>query len=106
MRRAGLGFDAVLERKRYHIGQVILALRIAVRKFREPAGEPLARQQHDAGVDLADAPLFLGRVFFLDDCRDPVLGIAHDAAVTVRVIEFSGQNLQALTGAGGQCTST
>jgi hypothetical protein len=50
-----------------HVGQVVLALGVAVVQPRQPAFEQAGRHGHDAAVDLVDLALGLGGVLLLDD---------------------------------------
>ena len=69
--------NAIGERELHHVGQVILFLRVVVRKARKPAAKPRRRQRHQSGVDFAYAPLVVGRVFFFDDAADGAFRIAR-----------------------------
>ena len=75
-----------------HVGEVVLALRVVVGQVRQPALQRGGFGGDDAGVDDADAALFLVGVLLLDDGADAAFGIAHDAAVAGGVREFGDQH--------------
>jgi hypothetical protein len=49
------------------VGQVVLALGIAVAQGRQPARQRVGGRDEDAGVDLADRTLGIVGILFLDD---------------------------------------
>ena len=65
-----------------HVGEVVLALRVVVAQRRQPGAQRIGISGDDAGVDDADAALFVAGILLFDDARDVALGIADDAAVT------------------------
>ena len=54
------------------------------------------RQRQNAGVAFGDRALGFVGVFLLDDGRDLASGIADDAAVAGRVVQFNGEQAQLL----------
>ena len=100
--RGGLGRDdrdTVGHRHRDHIGQVVLALGVAVVQSRQPVAKATRRRRHRTGVDLADGALRLARVLVLDDRSDRRAARArtpHDAAVAARVVEVDGEQCEPL----------
>ncbi len=67
-----------------HVGQVVLALRIAVGKRRQPLLQPRRRRHQDARVHFVDRAFGGCRVALLDDAHDLAAGITDDAAVARR----------------------
>ncbi len=87
------------------VGEVVLALGIAVVQPGQPALEQAGGHGHHAAVDFADFALRLGRVLVLDDGHDltaPLFRGADDAPVARGVVELDGQQREPLAGAGRQ----
>jgi len=87
------GFDrhALTHRHGDGIGQVVLALRVVVLQLAQPARELGAGCDENAGIDFTDLTLGIGGIFLLHNALDSPIGTAHDAPVTGRVGEFSGE---------------
>ncbi|MNV03859.1 hypothetical protein D3C71_941420 [compost metagenome] len=90
-----LGRRVIAGRRGKDVGQVILALRVRIGELRQPTAQCRGFGGDDAGIDGADAALFVGGVFLLDDRADLALGIAHDAPVAGRVGNLGHQHGQA-----------
>ena len=86
----------VAHRHRNDIGEVVLALRIAVLEFAEPAAQPLHRHRHDTGVALSDLAFARGGILLLDNAADFAARIAHDATVARRILEHDREQAHGL----------
>ena len=85
----------------HHLGQVVLALGVAIVQARQPAFE-LARWRHQhAAVNLGQLALGFAGVLVLDDGAHATVSSTHDASVAVRVYHLQRQQGQTLAGAGG-----
>ena len=82
---------AVGGREAHEIREVVLLLGVVVLQGVEPGVKTGRREHHDAGVDLPDQALLVGRILFLDDGRYDALGVSHDAAVALRIVHFNGE---------------
>ena len=71
-----------------HVGQVVLARPVLVLELEQRRPELASAEDIDAGVDLRDRALLIGRVFFLDDVAEHAVASPHNAAVAVRVIQI------------------
>ena len=80
---------ALVHGERDDVGEVVLLLRILGADLAEPAGEALAVQRHEAGVDFANGALGVRRILLFDDALDVAIGAAHDAAIPLRISHFS-----------------
>ena len=90
--------NAFGDRTCYHVGQVVLLLRVVVGEAGEPAAQPMRGRNQDARVDFAQGAFSGRRVLFLDD--PPHLATAaDDAAVAVRIV---GQHSQQRDVAAGR----
>ncbi|MNL22593.1 hypothetical protein D3C87_1439450 [compost metagenome] len=74
-----------------HVGQVVLALRIVVRQTAHPVSQTIGRDSKNAGVAFSNCALRFAGIFVLNDCGHLTVDIAHDAAVTGRVIQLDGE---------------
>ncbi|CAM5332265.1 hypothetical protein SSTU70S_01069 [Stutzerimonas stutzeri] len=83
--------QTVRDRHRDHVGQVVLALCIAVGQAAQPFTDPRARYGEDAGIAFADRPLRGAGILVLDDGLHLALHVAHDAAVTGRIGKLDGE---------------
>ena len=93
--RERLDEPAVAAQERQDVGQVELALRVVAPEPLERAQQRAAVEQVQAGVDLADRELLLGRVaggLRLDHALDAPLGVADDAPVAGRVLELHARD--------------
>ena len=91
-----IGFDAVhlcaiVDRHRYDVGQVVLALGIVVTEIREPRAQLVGGTDQHAGVDLTDG-FFLGPGVLLLDDAVYATALPDDASVARRVIHVDGQD--------------
>ena len=89
--RAGLDGPAGGEQGRQDVGQVELALGVVLLEAAQRCEQRGAVEHVQAGVDLADRELGLGRVtggLRLDDALDVAVGAAEHAAVAARVLEL------------------
>ncbi len=89
--RAGLDGPAGGEQGRQDVGQVELALGVVLLEAAQRCEQRAAVEHVQAGVDLADRELGLGRVaggLRLDDALDVAVGAAEHAAVAARVLEL------------------
>src|SRR5690606_17157850 len=75
-----------------NVGQVQLALGVVGGQAGETVGEHRGVEGVDTRVDLGDGPLGLVGVLVLDDAGDGAPGVAHDAAVTGRVVDHRGEH--------------
>ena len=91
-------FYAIGHGHAHHIGQVELALRIAVIQPRQPAFERARRGRHDAAVDLGHRALRLAGVFVLDDGLHRVT-LAQHPPIPAGVGEMDGEQSQPLPAA-------
>src|SRR5207247_11209897 len=71
--------------ERHQVGEVILLLRIVIADLRQPWREPPRAQAKKTGIDLADGELARRGVLLLDDARDALRTVAHDAAIARRL---------------------
>ena len=95
---AGLGrtnLHLIRHRGGNDVGEVILFLRILVLQSREPGLKARGRQHHDAGIDFTQRPFGRGCIIFLDDALD-LAAAAHDAAITMRIVEFEREQRESL----------
>ena len=83
---------AVFTHDAEHVGQVHLALCVIGRYAGKRGTQFVRRERVDAGVDLVDESLFVGRVLVFDDARDVAVLITHDASVTCWVVDRCGQD--------------
>ncbi len=77
------------------VGQVVLALRVGIGKLGQPTAQRGRFGGDDAGIDGADAALFVAGILLFDDRTDLALGVAHDPAVAGRVDDLGHQHGQA-----------
>ena len=91
VRMNGGDAHAVGGREAHEIREVVLLLGVVVLQGVEPGVKTGRREHHDAGVDLPDQALLVGRILFLDDGRYDALGVSHDAAVALRIVHFNGE---------------
>ena len=75
------------------VGQVVLALRIAVAQRRQPARQRRGGCHQDAGIDFADRLFGIVGVLLLDDARHQSLA-SDDAAIALRVVDVRGEQRQ------------
>ena len=89
----GHGFHASpeLAKDGHQIGQVIFALGVLARDAADRFEQPLEGERVDPGVDLADAPLFRGRVPLLNNTCNPLAG-PDNAPVSVGDVDDRGHN--------------
>ncbi len=80
--------------QRDDIGQVVFPLRIVVGEPAQPFFEIAGRCAHHAGIDFTDFFFCCTGVFFLDDARDRVVRITHDAPVAGGVFKDRSQERQ------------
>jgi hypothetical protein len=75
------------------VGQVVLALRVAVAQRRQPARQSGGRRDEDAGVDFADRALGIVGILLFDDAghlaADP-----DDAAIAMWIVEVGRKQRQ------------
>ncbi len=79
-----------------HVGQVVLALGVAVGQPSQPVAEALARYGENAGIAFADELLLRRGVLVLDNGLDHPLPVAHDAAIAGRIGQLHGQQRKLL----------
>src|SRR5439155_9630727 len=91
--------------ERHQVGEVILLLRIVIADLREPWREPPRAQAKKTGIDLADGELARRGILLLDDARDALRRVAHDAAIARRVVELGDRNASDTASAIDQATS-
>ena len=91
-----LNIEPVTNRHAQHIGEVVLALGVAVRQSVQPASQALTRYTDDPGVDLVDGPFFRVRVLLLDDALHPPALVAHDPSVAGRIGQRHRQQTEPL----------
>jgi hypothetical protein len=96
LRLRGTHRQALGDRQRDDVGQVVLALGVVVLQLAQPVGQAGRRDGHDAGIDLADRLLLGRRVLLLDDADHVAGRIAHDAAVAGRLVQIDGEHRQAV----------
>ncbi len=77
----------------HDVGQVVLALRVAVAEQRQPARQRRARRDEDAGVDLADRALGVVSILLLDDAGHFSID-ADDAAIAPGILEMRSEQGQ------------
>ncbi|MNM74023.1 hypothetical protein D3C81_857720 [compost metagenome] len=94
--------QAVGHRHGDHVGQVVLALGVAVGQPAHPLGHARAGHGEDAGVALADRALLGGRVLLLDDGADLPLGVANDPAIAGGIGQLHGEQGQLRRAGVGQ----
>jgi hypothetical protein len=85
-----------------HLRQVELPLRVVGAQRGQRRAQRLAGEGEDAGVDLADLALGLGRVagaLGLDHAQHAAVVVAHDAPVAARVIEHRARHRRGGAGA-------
>ena len=81
--------------ERHQIGEVILVLRIVIADLRQPWREPPRAQAKKPGIDFADGELARRGILLLDDARDALRRVAHDAAIARRVVELGDNDAYA-----------
>src|SRR5947208_10738123 len=81
--------------ERHQVGEGILVLRIVIADLRQPWREPPRAQAEKTGIDLADGELARRGILLLDDARDALRAVAHDAAIARRVVELGDNNAYA-----------
>ena len=74
------------------IGQVILALGIVVIQCRQQFAEPVAANQQQRRITLADRRLFGVAVALFDDRDDAAVRVAQDTPVAERILGFETQH--------------
>src|SRR5258708_6020819 len=101
VRRLGCGHRGFrVDCQRYNVGQVILFFRVTVGQLRQQTMQYVSGRAKNSGIDLADA-FFLGTRVLLLDYADNTAGfVAHDAAVSLRIVERRSQQSQ--PGSGDQ----
>ena len=78
------------------VGEVHLALSVIGANFREGFAQECQVECTDSRVDFGDRTLLVVRVLMFDDRFDlGAVGAAHDAAVSGRVVEVSGEDRHA-----------
>ena len=90
---------AILDCQGDDVSEIVLALRVGILELLEPALERPGREHHDAGVAFAQLALADAGIAFLDNAQHLTVAAAHDATITGRWCEISGQQADAL-GAG------
>ena len=91
-RKHGLDAVAGFHGEADDVGEVILALGILRAEPEEPAPQASGGGRHQSGVGFLDHQLVGARVLVLDDGPHQAHRVAHDAAVTRRLIESDGQD--------------
>src|SRR5690606_35208998 len=86
----------LVDRQLDHIGEVVLALGVVVRQPGQPGLYAAARQQHDAGIALADLQLFRTGVLLFNDGLHLPLGVAQDAPVAGGIAQQHGEHAEAV----------
>ncbi len=81
-------------RHREDIGQVVLALGIAVAQPRQPGTQHPGLRQHDAGIDQSDRALVGAGVLLFDDGGNPAAVIEHQATVAGGIGELRREHAQ------------
>ncbi len=76
------------------IGEVILALGIAIAQRRQPDAQGSHIDRHDAGIDGPHRALIRTGIAILDDRRNPSLTVANHPTVAGRIRRFAGQHRQ------------
>ena len=74
------------------ISQIVLTLTVGWLHSLQCGAEFSAVKAIDAGIDFANLPLFVGGVPLLDNFREAVIVVAHDASITGRILESDGQH--------------
>ena len=69
-------------------------MRVVRREALQIAGERLAFEEVDAGIDFPDVAMHLVRIFCFDDFDHGAVRIAHDASVQAGIIEIHRQQRQ------------
>ena len=95
----GDDIDAILDRHRHDVGEVVLALCVVRLQTRQPFGQPRRRHDHEARVDLVDAPLVRACILLFANAQHLAGSIAQDAPEAGRVVHHRGHQPEA-TGAG------
>ena len=90
---------AVSAQDRHHIGEVLLALRIAGRHPLDRVSEERAVKRVAAGIDLIDGPLLRRRVGVLDDLDQRAAAVPDDPAEIGRA-RPGGQHRDGVAGRG------
>ncbi len=80
----------------HHVGEVVLALGIALVQLRQPGAQQPRRGGHDAAVDFVYGPLRRAGVFVLDDGLHAAVRGALDAPVAARVGQAQREQRQLL----------
>ena len=88
--------DLVLDGHRDDVGEVILALRVAVTELPKPALEELGFHRQHAGIAFADPALARAGIVLFDHAQYLALGVAHDSAITGGVGKLRREQAHAL----------
>ncbi|CAI8918266.1 hypothetical protein EMIT0196MI5_30348 [Pseudomonas sp. IT-196MI5] len=84
-------YQTIVDRHFDHVSQVILTLNIIVRQAARPVGQAIGRNSEDTGVAFADRALRFVGILVFNDGSDFTVNVAHDAAITGRIVEFYSQ---------------
>ena len=90
----------VAAQDRHHVGEVLLALRVAGGDPLDHVGQQRAVEGVAAGIDLLDRPLGRGGVGFLDDLGQRAAVVPDDAPVPGRVRDPRGEHGHRVSGGG------
>jgi len=85
--------NAVVNRHRDYVGQIILALRIVVAKIRQPDPQLVCRTDHHTRIDFPHRFLIRSRIFFLNNATDAT-GFTNNSPIAGRVIHVDRQDSQ------------
>ena len=94
------GLDVILRlhRRRDHVGEVILALRVVPTEPEKPLAQAAGRRRHEPGIHLPGGELFGVRILVLDDGPDLAAGIAHDAPIAGGILEIDREHRERAAG--------
>ena len=87
-------FTSVSHSKLDHIGQIKLALCIAVVQSRQPSAQQTGGHGHDAAVNFLDASLLVRRVFVFHNGGDLLGSSAQNASIAAGRRGLQGQQSQ------------